>query len=125
MRICFICGSLEPGRDGVGDYTTSLADELRRLGHNVILIALRDNFITEAMAANQQSAVGSTRSLRLPSAWPWPECIRHAKQQLDRFDPEWVSLQFVCYSFHPKGLVHGLSAKLAPLLMGRKLHIYF
>ena len=27
-RITFFCGSLEPGRDGVGDYTRALASEL-------------------------------------------------------------------------------------------------
>lgn len=32
MRLAFICVSLEPGRDGVGDYTRSLAAECIRQG---------------------------------------------------------------------------------------------
>ena len=112
MRIAFLCGSQEPGRDGVGDYTSGLAEELRQQGHEVIVIGLRDKFVSEATSTERPVAGGSIQVLRLPSALPWPECIAQATQQLDRFDPEWVSLQFVCYTFHPKGLVHGLAGKL-------------
>ena len=125
MRIAFLCGSQEAGRDGVGDYTTGLADELRQQGHEVIIIGLRDKFASEATSTERRVGGGSIQVLRLPSALPWPEYIGQATQQLDRFDPEWVSLQFVCYTFHPKGLVHGLAGKLAPLLTGRKLHVMF
>lgn len=44
---------------------------------------------------------------------------------LNDFKPDWISLQFVCYAFHPKGITHGLARKIAPLLTGRKLHIMF
>ena len=125
MRIAFLCGSQEAGRDGVGDYTTGLAEELREQGHEVIVIGLRDRFVTKVTSTKRHVAGGSVQVLRLPSALPWSECIGQARQQLDRFAPEWVSLQFVCYTFHPKGLVHGLASKLAPLLAGRKLHIMF
>ncbi len=125
MRIAFLCGSQEAGRDGVGDYTNGFAEELRQQGHEVIVIGLRDKFVSEVTSTERHVAGGSIQVLRLPSALPWPECIELARQQLDRFDPEWVSLQFVCYTFHPKGLVHGLAGKLAPLLRGRKLHVMF
>ena len=32
MKIVFICGSLEPGRDGVGDYVWRLSSEFRLIG---------------------------------------------------------------------------------------------
>jgi hypothetical protein len=125
LKIAFITSSLEPGRDGVGDYTTGFADELRQLGHDVVVIAIRDKFVNETISAARQVAGGSFEILRLPSTLPYPEGIRRARQQLDRFNPEWVSLQFVSYTFHPKGLVYGLSKKLAPLFKGRKLHVMF
>ena len=125
MRIAFLCGSQEAGRDGVGDYTSGLADELRQQGHEVIVIGLRDKFVSEVTSTERHVAGGSIQVLRLPSALPWPECIKQARLLLDRFDPDWVSLQFVCYTFHPKGLVHGLAGKLAPLLTKRKLHLMF
>ena len=125
MRIAFLCGSQEAGRDGVGDYTAGFADELRLQGHEVMVIGLRDKFVSETTFSERRTAGGAIPILRLPSALPWAECIAQARTQLDRFDPEWVSLQFVCYTFHPKGLVYGLAGKLAPLLKGRKLHIMF
>jgi hypothetical protein len=125
MRIAFLCGSQEAGRDGVGDYTTGFAEELRLQGHDVMVIGLRDKFVSETTFSERRTAGGAIPILRLPSALPWAECIAQARTQLDRFDPEWVSLQFVCYTFHPKGLVHGLAGKLAPLFKGRKLHIMF
>ena len=125
MRIAFLCGSQEAGRDGVGDYTIGFAEELRLQGHDVMVIGLRDKFVSETTFSERRTAGGAIPILRLPSALPWAECIAQARTQLDRFDPEWVSLQFVCYTFHPKGLVHGLAGKLAPLFKGRKLHIMF
>ena len=125
MRIAFLCGSLEAGRDGVGDYVSGFAEELRLQGHEVMVIGLRDKFVSEITSSERRTAGGAIPILRLPSALPWKECIAQARPELDRFDPEWVSLQFVCYTFHPKGLVHGLAGKLAPLLKGRKLHIMF
>ena len=35
LRMVLVCGSVEPGRDGVGDYTRTLAAELVRRGVGV------------------------------------------------------------------------------------------
>jgi len=125
MRIAFLCGSLEPGRDGVGDYTRLLAEECVRQGQACALIALNDRYIETIPSTLQTPSANGIPTLRLHASVPWSDRIQLARQQLDRFDPEWVSLQFVCYTFHPKGLVHGLAGKLAPLLTGRKLHVMF
>ena len=45
MRIVFICGSLEPGRDGVGDYVRHLAVAVAQQGHETAAVALRDPFV--------------------------------------------------------------------------------
>lgn len=51
MDILFICGSVEPGKDGVGDYTRRLSGELIRIGHEVKILSLCDHqgtsFLTE------------------------------------------------------------------------------
>lgn len=140
MRILFLCGSLEPGRDGVGDYTRSLAGECVRQGHESALVALNDRHLTSpleeslrvtlALGEEIESSVSPADStfipaLRLPSAMSWPDRIMQAKVFSDRFNPEWVSLQFVCYTFDPKGVVRGLYPRLRPLLEGRKLHMMF
>ena len=44
MKILFICGTFENGKDGVGDYTKRLAKEIIDYGHSVHIIAIHDKF---------------------------------------------------------------------------------
>lgn len=113
MRIAFITSGLEPGRDGVGDYTSLLASECERAGHSTCRIALND-----------QLAGGTERTaslLRLPTALPWTERVNEGRRRLEDFAPDFVSLQFVCYGFHPRGFV---GPHLRTLLRGRPLHVF-
>jgi hypothetical protein len=116
---------LEPGQDGVGDYTAGFAEELRQQGHDVLAISLADRFVNEPVLMHRLADGGAIQTLRLPSMLQWPQRIVCAKHHVDKFAPEWVSLQFVCYGFHPKGLVHGLAGRLSPLLAGKKTHLMF
>jgi hypothetical protein len=121
----FICGSLESGKDGVGDYTRGLAAECIRQGHPSIILALNDSKVSAPLVVEQIMEGIQVSVMRLPRAMPWAGRIPVARKWLDTFCPDWVSLQFVGYGFHPKGLVHGLAARLGPLLAGRKFHIMF
>jgi hypothetical protein len=125
MRIAFLCGSQELGRDGVGDYTAGLAEELCLQGHEVMVISLRDRFVIHPVSIERPGTGGGIPVVRLPATLAWPESIAQARKALDRFAPEWVSLQFVGYSFHPKGIVYGLARKLSSLMTGRRLHVMF
>lgn len=103
-----------------------LADELVQRGHEIMVVSLRDNFVkTPALSERQVSGGLFYMVRRVPSHLPWVEGVAFAKEEIDRFGPEWVSIQFVTYTYNPKGLVHGLYGKLAPLLAGRKLHVMF
>jgi hypothetical protein len=95
MKIAFITTCLEPGRDGVGDYTTALADECERLGHETARVALRDPFATKG---------NDPRLLRMNGAADDADHAQLAHDFLRDFAPDVVSLQFVCYGFHPRGL---------------------
>lgn len=121
MKIAFLNGSLEPGRDGVGDYTHSLAKECIRQGQQCCIIALNDRWLTTPKCSDDNDL----KTLRLPGTLVWPERIRLAREMLDDFEPDWISLQFVPYAFNQKGIIYGLSAKLKPLLSRSKLHIMF
>jgi hypothetical protein len=95
MKIAFVTGCLEPGRDGVGDYTATLAAECVRLGHEVRLLSLGEK--SDVISPDGHAA------LRLsPAAW-CRDGGAAARRWLDRFKPDWVSLQFVPYSFDPRG----------------------
>lgn len=127
MKIAFLCGCLEPGRDGVGDYTRKLAGQLLPLGHSAVLVALNDPSVTEATEQAQPAEAGATPlpTLRLPAAWPLEQRLAHAKTWLDAANPDVLSLQFVLFSFHPKGLPFGLAPLLAKLGQGRTWHLMF
>ena len=149
MSFVFLCSCLEPARDGVGDYTRRLAGEVIRQGHRAAIIAINDRHVTCSDATDetkrdenqnrQNSHVGvglndmeSQASdgteipvLRLSRTIPWSDRIQLAKQFVDAENPDWLSLQFVPYAYHPKGMPFGLSSRLATLGIGRTWHVMF
>jgi hypothetical protein len=125
VRIAFITSSLEPGRDGVGDYTRRLAGELIRQGHPSIIVGLNDSQIPEAMFESQAIEGALISVSRLPGVMPWNERAEMARKWLDAFNPDWVSLQFVPFGFHPKGLPFGLPRHLKSIIGSRPLHWMF
>jgi hypothetical protein len=127
MKILFLCGSLEPGRDGVGDYTRRLAGELIRQGHNAAIIALKDKEVKNVVNIIQESGGSIVSVLRIPYKFSDKTRYTLAKDYLTQFDPEWVSWQFVIYSYQKKGLPFGLSQQIKKLKSGaeRKWHIMF
>lgn len=122
MRLLFICSSLERGRDGVGDYTRSLAEECVRLGHSCAQIALHDRHLTEVAAS---APTETLPALRLPATLPWGERVVKAAAFARAFRPDTVSLQFVPYGFNDKGLVWNLARHLRPIMGDSRLHIMF
>ena len=127
MKIAFLTSCLEPGRDGVGDYTRRLAEECDRQGHQVCLIALNDPYVGKTVCTHGM--------LRLPiggDAIPgvqghgdtWgrtsgtmsPPSIEIAHDFIREFSPDFVSLQFVCYGFHPKGIDFRLAGRLRQIV---------
>ncbi|QJD96950.1 hypothetical protein HH214_14270 [Mucilaginibacter robiniae] len=125
MRIAFLCGALEPGRDGVGDYTRRLAGELARNGHELILISLNDKYIAAEFNGVQDADGTMLQVRRVPGHTPLPKALNLVKAWLQAFNPEWVSLQFVPYSFHPKGLPFGFFRKLKAVATQAKWHVMF
>lgn len=112
MKLVFLCGSLELGCDGVGDYVRRLAEELFKQGHEIGAVALNDPSIKEDFTEIQRTDEFHFSILRISSGWPAEKRFAKAKTWIDAFDPEWLSLQFVIFSYHPKGLPFGLSGML-------------
>jgi hypothetical protein len=125
VKIVFLCGSLEPGRDGVGDYTRRLACELIRKLHDVAIIALNDRKIASPYTGLQHSNGVDVPVLRLPSSMDERERFTHAGDYTRKFGPEWVSLQYVPFSFEKRGLPFSFSKHLKTLDRNIKWHIMF
>jgi hypothetical protein len=125
MKLIFLCGSLEPGKDGVGDYTRRLAGELIRQGHSCCILAIMDKGVEKSKEEKQDSEDSSIPVLRLPFSKGYKLNCKNAKRWVDAFNPDWISLQYVPFSFHPKGLSFGLSTVVQKLNKERKLHVMF
>ncbi|HEX6429722.1 MAG TPA: hypothetical protein VF008_18645, partial [Niastella sp.] len=95
MNILFICGALEPGKDGVGDYTRRLAGAVQSLGHRSSIIALYDHYVSEETIAAQPAENNTIQVLRISSNTGDVNRFRRAKEWADAFAPLWISLQFV------------------------------
>ncbi|MDN3688871.1 glycosyltransferase family 4 protein [Cyclobacterium jeungdonense] len=125
MKITFICGSLEPGCDGVGDYTRRLACELIKQGHSIALIAIHDRQIFSLVENMQEIDGVHVPVLRLASILPIKSRLSITKKSIDFFNPDIISLQFVPYSFHPKGIPVHLGRQLIQVGNGHKWHLMF
>jgi hypothetical protein len=124
-RILFICGSLEPGRDGVGDYVRQLSMKLLHMGHTVTAIALNDRHIEEEKNETQDGGSMLFKVLRLPAVAGLKQNAITAHKYIIGFAPQFVSLQFVPYSFNKKGLPFTLVHILRMLIQQTQLHIMF
>jgi len=63
--------------------------------------------------------------LRLPAHARWRERMRHLQEFLDEHRPDWVSLQYVPYGFHRRGIPFGLPERLARLKGNFRWHLMF
>ena len=126
MTIVFLCGSAHPGHDGVGDYTRRLAAELNAQGHTASILSSHDRGVTSITAQQQPEAGGLVQVTRIPFTMDAERRMEAIASGLEQRGAEWVSLQFVPFSFHPKGLpvtfLHHLSATVAPYRLQIMFH---
>jgi hypothetical protein len=116
MRLLFLCSSLEPSRDGVGDYTRRLAEECVKLGHTCALVALNDSYVS---APAETIETGGLNTLRIPPQGDWTV----AADFRERFAPDWISLQLVAYGLHPRGMLFQATSALRRVTGPARLHL--
>jgi len=119
MKLLFLCTSLEPGRDGVGDYVRLLAGACIEAGHICRLVALNDPFLEANREENQYGRAHEIPCLRLPASSPWADRIAAAQVYAYKFAPDWLSWHLVPYGFHPKGIIPKEALNLGKLCEGR------
>lgn len=123
MRIIFLCGSVEPGHDGVGDYTIKLASQLIKYGHDACIIALKDKYAKENLDYSQQVHSAALPILRLKLSLSSADRLKEIKKRVKVFLPDWISLQYVPYGFNEKGTPVFLSAFLKKITNKSNWHI--
>jgi hypothetical protein len=125
MKVLFICGSAQPQRCGVGDYSRRLAGELIRQGHEACIVSLMDAEILSSVVETQMDVNTSVTVFRMPYSNGYIRNCKEAKSFVDNFSPDWISLQYVPFSFHSIGLPVGLARHLKLLTGTRHLHVMF
>jgi len=117
MKISFLCSCIEPGRDGVGDYVRQFARTLASRGYACQIVALCDPYVS---APSGDSLQGSTVEIvRIPSTYWQAGDIGAADAALRLFEPDWTSLQMVCYGYEPRGLLLWSGSRFERLRPGR------
>lgn len=125
MKILFLCGSAEPGKDGVGDYTRRLAGELIRTGHQAQILSLCDKQVNSFISQTQIIEDTPVIVRRIPITTSYKQRLVWTQAILKEEAPDWISLQFVPYSFHPKGLPFWLPGFLKEVKGKYKWQIMF
>jgi hypothetical protein len=125
MKIIFLCGSIEPGKDGVGDYTRRLCGELIRTGHQVQILSLCDKQAIGFFTQTQMIEETPVTVRRIPIASSYNQRLAWTQEVLNEVAPDWISLQFVTYSFNSKGLPFWLPKFLRGLKGTHQWHIMF
>lgn len=125
MKILFLCGSLEPGKDGVGDYTRRLSGALLRKGHDAQIISLCDKHVDAVVSETQEIEATQVSVHRIPRKTSYHKRVRITKEIIDKNKPDWISLQYVPNSFNPKGLPFWLLWFLKQFNGKYKRHIMF
>lgn len=120
MRILFICPSQRPQACGVGDYTRGLASACEERGIRCGIISLNE---PDAKHADGTEDTDLRWCCGVDEHWKSKASkLGHA---VDRFAPDWVSLQFVPYGYHPRGLCRDLVKILKGLPTTTRRHVFF
>lgn len=123
MKILFLCGSLEPGSDGVGDYTRRLAGELIRGGNSIALAALTESKLKSVLEIKQYDGKTEIPVLRVPSSVSDNKRSNLLSNLIKYFTPDLISLQYVPYSFSKYGIPLMLGSFLSKLQGNNIWHV--
>lgn len=125
LNILFLCGSLQPGADGIGDYTRRLASELSKHGYTTKLLAYSDRHTEQSLEEFQNSDNIALSVLRLPKEMNASEKSEIINRWLGGVQPEWVSIQYVLYAFNDKGLPFDFAPEIQDLFPHSKFQVMF
>ncbi|TVP75362.1 MAG: hypothetical protein EA353_14110 [Puniceicoccaceae bacterium] len=120
MRILFICPSQRPQACGVGDYTRRLASACEERGIQCGILSL-----SEPDPKDADGVDGTNMRWRCGADEHWRNKAAKLERVVDQIAPDWVSLQFVPYGYHPRGLCRDLVRLLKSLPTQARRHVFF
>jgi hypothetical protein len=124
-KFLFVCGGLEPGKDGIGDYVRRIASCLAKNGHSSLLLAFGDVYAHSDHSLSFLDDNELARVHRFRGSLSDETVFQAANNILYDFAPTLVSIQYNPYSFNPKGLPFRFLIALKRLLKSLPAHIVF
>lgn len=123
MKIIFICGCIEPGKDGVGDYTRILCANSIKENNESVICAFNDKYVNDFSIEEQFYHNLKIKVFRFPHGISSQQKIVLLNEILNEFNPNWISIQLVSYSFNKKGLLWKESISFSKLLKRANIHL--
>jgi hypothetical protein len=103
-----------------------LASECRRKGHEAAILAINDQAVAIPQEEQRMDEAVVVKVLRLPATLDWQKRWAWLSDWPESQDCDVISLQFVCFGFHPKGLTPwNFGRNLRRLAGSRPIHIMF
>lgn len=122
LRVLFVCGCAEPGKDGVGDYTRRLGAELVNQNCKVAVAAVNDGFVVGSTAETSDGIMRVSRFNAKSTARAKKDFL---KRCIESFEPNWISLQYVPYAFQKQGVPIKFVRSLGKLKHLANWHVMF
>jgi hypothetical protein len=122
-KVVLACSSLEEGYDGVGDYCRRLAIALKKHGVDCALLGLSDRHTDRVIEAETALEASRVELVRLPVELTTPQRAAAARTALERWQPDWVSLQMVSYGFNQRGILSRELRWMPTLLAPYRRHV--
>lgn len=125
-RIAIVTSRIAPGTDGVGDHARTLAGELARTGHTVVLVGLNQEpgcpwFETYAPA--EKSATDNRFDIPA-NLDPGPGRVAAAKRIVRTFAPAVVSFHYVSFAFARRGLTLNVGRTFREIAGDRRVQLF-
>jgi glycosyltransferase involved in cell wall biosynthesis len=117
MRILFVCKTVPPKIDGVGDYTWNLAHEFAKRGFTVFVACLNDSNL------NYENS-STVKLLPIVKSWTFTG-TRQLVENLRVIKPEWILFQYVPFSFQRRGIPIRLPSLISEWRKHSKVLIFF
>lgn len=119
MKLLLICGCLEEGKNGVGDYAKRLSYAFSENGDTAYKAAINDALLQDVDERR------TDRELRVSSKLPSRRKEEVLRKFVKEIQPDVVSLQFVFHSFNKKGLPYKITEHLKRSIGDIPVHIMF
>jgi hypothetical protein len=120
MKILFLSGSNNSQKSGVADYISCLISSPAAQQVDCLSLSLHEPSVSTTCP---DLSTNSPTFIRYSASDPWSVKSQRLTKQIEKFSPDWISLQYVPYAFHRKGTPLGLLSCLSSVKSHSRWHV--